>query len=254
MLFCCGRVPAEALEDGFRPLRVIPAPPLKLVIAIDGSPSTSVTDPLGQRARAVSSLLSSLPPDASVLTAMFASTVVAFISSPTGQPVFTRVVDLNAAARSQLEQRITNFGPPGTMTDFSDFVIPLNVVRDALTADLSLPESSRYEVIFITGRGPTNDQDQELLCGTVVRGLASLSIAPNDVRIDTVYLNQAQVPTCADPITEDTCAVTPAPSRCPASVVRADEARLRRMAELGRGNFSSYRVGQSVELAGLLTH
>ena len=146
LLCSCGRVPAEALEDGFLPLRVIPAPPLKLVIAIDGSPSTSVTDPLGQRARAVTSLLSSLPPDASVLTAMFAGSVVAFVSSPTGQPVFTRVVDLSAAARTQLEQRITNFGPPGTMTDLSDFVTPLNAIRDVFTADLSLPEDRKSVV------------------------------------------------------------------------------------------------------------
>jgi hypothetical protein len=253
VLCSCGRAPADQFVDGVLPIHVVPPPPLKLVIALSATQSFAVTDPNGQRGSAITALLATLPAGTSVLPVAFAGTAVAFVT-PTGQPAFAPVSSLTMSDRSLLVQRMTLFVAPGTMTDTTDFATALRTIRDAITVDLQLPASSRYEVIFIADGGPSTDQDQELLCRSLVRELASLSLAPNDVRVNTVFINQVQVPSCADPITESACSIQPAASRCPASVRAADEARLRRMAELGHGTFKSYRAGATVDYAPLLVH
>ena len=254
LLGACSRSPAGQLDvSPFVPVKKEPPPPLKVLIAINASPSFNVSDPSGQRAAAVVSLLSNLPPDASILVSAFSSSVIANFS-PSGIPEFTPLAQFTAADRAALVQKITNFGPPGTMTNVTDFVTPLRAISDALTADLARPESWRYEVLFVTDGAPTNDEDQTLLCSPLISGLASLSLPPNDIHLNTVFINQAQVAPCNDAVVETRCSIQPAPSGCPASIRAADELRLRRMAELGNGSFKSFRSGDAVDYAPLLVH
>ena len=133
LLFACGRSPASQLDvSPFVPVKKEPPPPLKLLIAINASPSFNVSDPSGQRAVAVGSLLSNLPPDASVLVSAFSSSVIANFS-PSGIPEFTRLSELTAADRAGLVQKITNFVPPGNQPNVTDFVTPLRA--DSRRAD-----------------------------------------------------------------------------------------------------------------------
>ena len=247
--FSCGRVPTDQFSDSTLPIRVVPTPvpPLKLILAVSATQSFNVSDPSGQRGSALVSLLETLPADASVLVIAFAGTTAAFLS-PSGLPKFASVSDASPNEVS----RLLSFVAPGT-GDSTDFVTALGTIRNAIAADLSA-EGARYEIILVADGEPSIDQDQALFCQGAVTSLVSLASAANDVKLNTVFIDELQVTPCADPIIESTCSIQPASSRCPASQVASYEARLRRMADLGHGTFKSFRSGMTVDYATVLAH
>ena len=120
----------------------------------------------------------------------------------------------------------------------------------AIAADLAASGGApRYEVIFIADTGPV-DQDSELFCSPLIADLVALG----DVHLNTVMLNQADVPSCGATFTSSACAVAPADDLCPASIFSADQERLARMAALGNGAFRAFRHGDRVNFSPLLAH
>ncbi len=241
--------------------------PIKILIAMDASQSMGVTDPNGTRARAVVDLLDALPQEreVSVLILLFAGSTSAFLST-NGLMQFESVLDLGD--KESLRQRILNFAAPGTMAnrDSTDFVKPLSDVYAVINRDIANTRlgakgqdtRARYSVIFLSDGQPTNNQDDELLCGDAVRRIRQLKDLADDVKVNTVHVFLPTQPVNSTVCDLDGGAVPPVsagssceipnlpPGACPLLIINQNAERLARMAELGGGNFRDFRNGEPI--------
>ncbi len=242
--------------------------PIKIVLAMDASQSMQVMDPNGTRALATVQLLDNLPqePDISFVVMLFAGSTTAWLSR-NGNPEFDRVTDYTQADKDQLQQRILNFAVPGNEAnrDSTDFVKPLSDIYALLNEDIALTRlmqnndetRARYSVIFLSDGQPTTNQDEELLCGDAVRRLRQLKDLADDVRVNTVH-----VFTPTQPIASSACQVDGGvnnsiigtncgipefpPGVCSLLVVNNNAERLKRMADLGGGDFRDFRNNEPI--------
>ena len=229
---------------------VTDARPLKLFVVIGASQTMSLTDPNGTRASATISLISHQSPKSSVLISTFSGKIVSFLT-PDGTPLFTQLSDATASDMTSWQSRLLESAATSLEVDF---VTPLRAVQKVIAADIATEgTAARYEVVFVSDTGPSN-QDAELLCSDLLPGFARLSDMKSQVHVNTVMLNQADVPSCGATFTAAACAIAPADDVCPASIFSADEERLARIATLGSGTFHAFRHGDFVDFAAVLKH
>ncbi|MCA3013260.1 MAG: VWA domain-containing protein [Myxococcaceae bacterium] len=243
--------------------------PLKLLVAMDASQSMGVTDPDGTRARAVADLLDALPQEreVSLLVMLFAGSTTAFLSK-SGLQEFEPITSFDQGDRDLLRQRILNFAAPGNMSnrDSTDFVKPLSDIYAVINRDLANARlmrrgdetRARYSVIFLSDGQPTNNQDDELLCGDAVRRIRQLKDLADDVKLNTVHVFLPTQPVSSTACDLDGGVIPPPPAgsqceipnlppgACPLLIVNQNAERLSRMADLGGGNFRDFRNGEPI--------
>jgi Bacterial TSP3 repeat len=248
--------------------------PIKIVIAIDASQSMNVNDPNGTRATAVVELLQTLPRDPEIEFAvmLFAGSLPVWLTK-TGQPLFDQPFSKDPALAYtdadtlRLVQQLLQFTPAGTMPnrDATDFVKPLSDIYAMISRDISVARTSgtgqaraRYSVIFLSDGAPTNNQDDELLCGDAVRRIAQLKDLADDVRVNTVHvaLGDQPVPTVCDidagSVTQvgnagcDNAIPEVPPGSCPLLLINYNALRLERMSTLGGGDFRDFRNNEPI--------
>ncbi|MBI3186017.1 MAG: VWA domain-containing protein [Myxococcales bacterium] len=242
--------------------------PIKILMALDASQSMKVSDPDGTRAKAVVELLDNLPTDPEIYVSvmLFAGSTTAFLTR-SGRPEFEQLISLTPTDRLQIAQKLLNFTAPQNdpNRDSTDFVKPLSDIyalinRDIANAKLNATNqgaetAARYSVIFLSDGHPTNNQDDELLCGDAVVRIRQLKDLCEDVRVNTVHVfNPVQpVPSTCDltnyqpPAVSSTCKF-PAlpPTTCPMLLINQDTQRLEKMAELGGGDFRDFRNNEPI--------
>ncbi|MBI5543477.1 MAG: VWA domain-containing protein [Deltaproteobacteria bacterium] len=232
--------------------------PIKLLFAMDTSQSMSATDPDGTRAKALVDLLDALPdsPEIYVGVMLFAGDVTWVTSG--GVSGFQSVQSLTPQARNQLAATILSYayagGNGGANRDTTDFVKPLSEIFATISADVSKshqaavssgdPELSRYQVIFLSDGHPRegNERDEEIY--ERCRSLRALRSDAGDVVLNTVHVFN---PTQPVPTYCDSDPATP----CQQEIIEADARRLRNMADLGGGEFRSFRDGEPINYLSL---
>ena len=242
--------------------------PIKILIAMDASQSMQVTDPGGSRAAAAVALLDNLPqePEISFVVMLFAGSTTAWLSK-SGLVEFDRVVDYSDTDKNLLRQRILTFAAPGNMVnrDSTDFVKPLSDIYGLINRDIAETRlmqmndetRARYSVIFLSDGEPTNNQDDELLCGDAVRRIRQLKDLADDVKVNTVHVFIPTQPIASSacsfdagitiPIGGSTCGIPDLPpGACPLLIVNQNAERLSRMADLGGGDFRDFRNGEPI--------
>ncbi len=271
-------VPADrtvAIEGSFctpSPAEVVR--PIKILVMMDASQSMAATDPNGVRAQALIDLMNYLPQDPEVHIAVmaFAGSLPAWlIANAQGQFVgeFHKLIDVSPAERLNVQQRLLNYVAPPAMgnspnRDATDFVKALADAYELITKDIGVTRQAlgnetkaRYSVIFLSDGHPTNNQDDELLCGDAVVRIRQLKDLADDVRVNTVFVfNPTQ------PITSTVCnldggsgtttgqsvcriPILP-PGACPLLIVNQDSERLERMSQLGGGEFRDFRNNEPI--------
>ncbi len=240
--------------------------PIKIVIAMDASQSMEVTDPDGSRATATIELLENLPREKEVefVVMLFAGSTSAFLTK-SGFPEFERVIDYTDTDRLLLKQRILNFVVSGDMAnrDSTDFVKPLSDIYALINDDISDSRVNgsgdvrgRYSVIFLSDGHPTNNQDDELLCGDAITRIRQLKDLADDVKMNTVHVflpRQPLATTSCDidggiqPVGGSSCRlpILP-PAACPLLIINTDTERLNKMAGLGGGDFRDFRNNEPI--------
>lgn len=218
------------------------ARPIKLFFVIGSTQTINITDPTGARASAAISLVDNQSLKSSVLISAFAGNAVDLFA-----PGFASLSQVTAAEKNDWQRRLLD---PMSAAEVVDFVTPLRAVKASIAADLAASTGTqRYEVIFVSDTGPAG-QDNELLCSPLISDLVALG----DVHLNTVMLNQADVPSCGATFTASACQVAAADDLCPASIFSADQERLARMAALGNGSFRAFRHRDTVDFSPLLKH
>ncbi len=242
--------------------------PIKIVIAMDASQSMKVTDPDGARATATVELLNNLPNEKEVEFAvmLFAGSTSAYLTK-SGFPEFERVIDYNDTDKILLKQRILNFTTSGNdpNRDSTDFVKPLSDIYALINRDIAngrigkttdAATRGRYTVIFLSDGQPTNNQDDELLCGDAVKRIRQLKDLADDVTVNTVHAFRPTQPlatTSCDldggggPVGGSGCRlpILP-PAACPLLIVNTNAERLRKMSVLGGGDFRDFRNNEPI--------
>ncbi len=242
--------------------------PIKILIAMDASQSMNVTDPNGSRAKAVVDLLDNLPqePEISFVVLLFAGSLPTWLSK-TNTATFERVVDYSQDDKTLLRQRILNFTAQGVTPnrDSTDFVKPLSDIYGLINRDIAENRlmrgndetRARYSVIFLSDGQPTNNQDDELLCGDAVRRIRQLKDLADDVKLNTVHVFIPTQPLASSackfdggitvPIGGSNCGIPDLPSgACPLLIVNQNAERLLRMANLGGGDFRDFRNNEPI--------
>jgi hypothetical protein len=242
--------------------------PIRIVLAMDASQSMGVTDPNGSRAQAIVNLLDNLPQEAEIgfVVMLFAGSTTAWLSKDS-QARFERVIDYSVSDKTLLRQRVLNYSAPGNMAnrDSTDFVKPLSDIYALISQDIADNRiargndetRARYSVIFLSDGQPTNNQDDELLCGDAVRRIRQLKDLADDVKVNTVHVFSPVQPiasTACDfdggitiPVGGSTCGIPDLPpGACPLLIVNQNAERLTRMADLGGGNFRDFRNGEPI--------
>jgi hypothetical protein len=237
--------------------------PIKVLIAMDASQSMKVTDPDGTRAQAVVDLLDSLPqePEVSFAVMLFAGSTTAWLTLD-GTRRFDKVTDYTPLDRLNLEQSILSFTAPAQNgnRDSTDFLKPLDDIFVLLNGDIAETRldplrggaSARYSVLFLSDGQPTTNEDDQLLCGDAVRRIRDLKDLADDVRLNTVNVFLPAQPIDSSACSFDagvtislggsSCALPPLPpGTCPLLIIEQNAERLRRMADLGGGNFRDFR-------------
>ncbi len=235
-----GEFCAEGAQDVVRPV--------KILLAMDTSQSMAATDPNGTRAAALVQLLENLPEDPEVYVGvmLFAGDVTWLTHG--GTRGFVRVNSLTSQDRQQLATTLLTYAYAGSditgpNRDITDFVKPLDEIFATVSRDVSESRSSgsenlgraTYSVIFLSDGHPRQNQDEDIFVRAgAIRALRSDA---GEVRLHAVhvFLPEQPVPTSC-----------PDPSNCQARVIEEDSARLGRMAELGGGEFRSFRNGEPV--------
>lgn len=223
--------------------------PVKVAIAMDSSQSMRVTDPEGTRATALVELLENLPNDDEVYLSVmvFAGSTSAFLTNG-GVSGFQRLNTMTQAQRDNLVGALLNYTNPetGPNRDSTDFVKPLadlygmltqDIANARLLADGGAEARAKYSVIFLSDGHPTIPQDDQLLQGFAVRRIRDLKDLADDVRLNTVHVNNAQASTRCD---------TTGDGGCPLLLVNEDAQRLADMAELGGGEFRDFRNDEPI--------
>lgn len=243
--------------------------PIKIVIAMDASQSMSVTDPNGSRAQAAIALIDSLPqePELEFVVLLFAGSTSGWLTDDSA-PKFERVVDYDQTRKNLLRQRILNFTVSGNMAnrDSTDFVKPLSDIYSLVNSDIAANRiaqgndetRARYSIIFLSDGQPTNNQDDELLCGDAVKRLRQLRDLADDVKVNTVHVFTPTQPIASSACNFDagvsvpvggtmTCALPELPpGSCPLLIVNQNAERLRQMATLGGGDFRDFRNNEPI--------
>jgi hypothetical protein len=233
--------------------------PIKLLVAMDTSESMTTTDPDGTRATALVELLESLPDDPEIFVGvmLFAGDVV-WLTSPAGcgaggQSGFAQLAALRAGGCvPTLEAKILTYAYAGAVgganRDTTDFVKPLDEIFATISADLSHthqasqgtgdPQLSRYSVIFLSDGHPREGDNQNndifIRCKSI-RGLRSDAL---DVTLNTVFVFNPTLPV------PTYCSVDA--GGCQELIVEHDMWRLAQMADLGGGEFRSFRDGEPI--------
>lgn len=243
--------------------------PIKIVIAMDASQSMKVTDPNGSRAQATVDLIRSLPQEDEIqfVVLLFAGSTSAWLSK-TNTDVFEKVTDYSSTDLNLLYQRVLNFAAPGNNAnrDSTDFVKPLSDIYGLISRDIADNRvaqgndetRARYSVIFLSDGAPTNNQDDELLCGDAVTRIRQLKDLADDVRFNAVHVFTPLQPIASSaceldagivlPVTgTQTCALPELPpSACPLLLVNQNAERLKQMANLGGGDFRDFRNNEPI--------
>jgi hypothetical protein len=241
--------------------------PIKILMALDASQSMRVTDPDGTRATAIIKLLDALPtdPEIHISVMVFAGATTAFLTK-SNLPEFEQLVSLSDSDRLAIIEKLKKFTAPASEAnaDSTDFVKPLadiyalinrDIANSRLNATGANAESrARYSVIFLSDGHPTNNQDDDLLCGDAVVRIRQLKDLADDVKFNTVHVfNPAQpLSTVCDltgltPPTGTSCRFPSLPpSACPMLMINQDAERLDRMAGLGGGDFRDFRNNEPI--------
>lgn len=242
--------------------------PIKILVAMDASQSMRVTDPNGSRAQAAVDLIESLPQEDEVfiLVMLFAGSTTAWLSR-SGTQTFESINSYTQADKDNLRQRILTFTAPGNMAnrDSTDFVKPLSDIYAVINRDLADSRlnamgdetRARYSVIFLSDGQPTNNQDDELLCGDAVRRIRQLKDLADDVKVNTVHVFLPDQPVASSNCDFDgginipgggsSCRIPNLPpGACPLLIVNQNAERLSRMADLGGGDFRDFRNNEPI--------
>jgi hypothetical protein len=244
--------------------------PIKILIAMDASQSMKVTDPNGTRAQAVADLIANLPQEKEVYltTMVFAGSTTAFLTK-SGLNEFESITSLSPTDVLLLQQRILNYTNPSTAAnrDSTDFVKPLADIYALINRDLANTRLSagananqtmpKYSVIFLSDGQPTDPQDDQLLCGDAVRRIRQLKDLADDVTVNTVNVFLPAQPIASSlcdfdggitvPVGGSTCALPQLPpGTCPMLIVEQDAERLKRMAQIGGGDFRDFRNNEPI--------
>ena len=240
--------------------------PIKILLAMDASQSMKVTDPDGTRATALIDLMNNLPndPEVYISVMLFAGSTPTFLTR-SGVPEFEQLISLTAQDRLTLVQKLLNFTVPGGMAnrDSTDFVKAFSEIYALLSLDISNTRSAskgntrgRYSVIFLSDGHPTNNQDDELLCGDAVRRVRQLKDLAEDVRVNTVHVFlPTQPPSSLCDLTGymppvgggSTCRIPEIPpGACPLLLITQDAERLEQMANIGGGDFRDFRNNEPI--------
>jgi len=243
-----GRFCTDATSDVIRPI--------KLLFAMDTSQSMVATDPNGTRARALVELLDSFPEDTlevEVGILLFAGNTTWLTNG--GHSGFVRVSEIDSAERDRIAATILSYAYAGGINegpnrDTTDFVMPLDEIFATISADIAehrgttgqdATDQARYHVVFLSDGHPQviQDGDIDVRC-PAIRGLHTEA---GDVTLNTVFVFSPDqtIPTSCSPDA----------GYCQAEVVEADSARLRRMADLGGGEFRSFRNGEPINFLSL---
>lgn len=243
--------------------------PIKIMLALDASQSMAVTDPDGSRAKALIELMDSLPQDPEIYIAVmvFAGSVPANLTMGTG---FVQLISLTPTERYLITQRLLNYAAPGNMAnrDSTDFVKPLSEIYAIISRDITQTRimgmgrenetRARYSVIFLSDGQPTNNQDDELLCGDAVRRIRQLKDLADDVRVNTVHVFVPNQPIASSVCNLDGGVMLPAntnqscgipllpPGACPLLQINQNAERLEKMAAIGGGDFRDFRNNEPV--------
>jgi hypothetical protein len=233
--------------------------PRRILVMFDGTSSLSVTDPNAMRLEALRALLTAHAgdPSMSVGVMAFSGTSTAWFSSAT--PDFVPMTSLGTSERNTLVARLAAYSSSPDAGDFSDFVRALGDAYVAISADVSRQQGADYAVIFLSDGRPTNNQDDQLLCGDSVKRIRELRLSgAGDVRLHTVHVFMPlAAPTCSGDagwMAGSACAVPVVgnPGECPAAEVDADATRLRQMSVVGGGEFRDFRGQGAVTFTGLV--
>ncbi|MBL9037517.1 MAG: VWA domain-containing protein, partial [Archangium sp.] len=223
--------------------------------------------PDGSRALATVQLLDSLPQEdeVSFVVMLFAGSTSAFLTK-SGLAEFEPITSYSFDDRTLLRQRILNFSAPGTMPnrDSTDFVKPLSDIYALVNRDISNGRimgtddvRGRYSVIFLSDGQPTNNQDDELLCGDAVRRIRQLKELADDVKVNTVHVFRPTQPIASTnceldggitgPVGGSGCRlpILP-PAACPLLIVNTNSERLNKMSVLGGGDFRDFRNNEPI--------
>ncbi|MDP2273555.1 MAG: VWA domain-containing protein [Archangium sp.] len=243
--------------------------PIKIIIAMDASQSMNVTDPNGSRAQATVDLLDNLPqePEISFVVMLFGGSTTAWLSK-SGRTEFDRVVDYDQNDKTALRQRILTYagmGGPNPNRDSTDFVKPLSDIYALINSDIAKNRlaqmndetRARYSVIFLSDGQPTNNQDDEILCGSAVSRIRQLKDLADDVKVNTVHVFIPTQPLASSACNFDGGITVPAggnqcgipdlpPGSCPLLIVNQNAERLNRMANLGGGDFRDFRNSEPI--------
>lgn len=234
--------------------------PLRILVLFDGAPSLAVSDPNATRIEALRALLVAHAgePTTAVGVMAFAGSTTAWFG-PNSTPEFVPMSSLTSSDRNTLLARLASFAAPGDGGVVVDFVRALGDGFFAVSTDISRRQGSNYEVIFLSDGRPSNDQDDQLLCGDAVKRIRDLRLAgAGDVRVHTVHVyTPLAAPTCtgdAGWTGGSACKVATVgnPTECPAAEIDADAARLRQMSVVGGGEFRDVRGQASVDFTGLV--
>jgi len=243
--------------------------PIKIMLAMDASQSMSVTDPDGSRAKALIQLMDSLPQDPEIFISvmLFAGNTTAYL---TASNQFQQLITITPSDRYLISQRLLNFAAPGNMPnrDSTDFVKPLSEIYALISRDITQSRvmsagmenetRARYSVIFLSDGQPTNNQDDELLCGDAVRRIRQLKDLADDVRVNTVHVFVPNQPISSTVCNIDGGVMLPAntdqscgipllpPGACPLLQINQNAERLEKMASLGGGDFRDFRNNEPV--------
>ncbi|MBX5483329.1 MAG: VWA domain-containing protein [Myxococcaceae bacterium] len=223
--------------------------PIKIAIALDSSQSMKVTDPEGTRATAVIDLFNNLPDEDEVYVAVlvFAGSTSSWLTN-NRQIGFQRLKSMTQQQRYTLVAQLLNYTSTdtGPNRDSTDFVKPLadlfelvntDIAQSRLNADGGTESRAEYSLIFLSDGHPTIDQDDQLLNGFAVRRIRDLKDLAEDVRLNTVHVNNALKSTVCD---------TTGDAGCPLLIVNQDAERLQKMAELGGGEFRDFRNNEPI--------
>ncbi|MFZ5468928.1 MAG: VWA domain-containing protein [Myxococcota bacterium] len=242
--------------------------PIKILLAMDASQSMREFDPDGTRATALIELMATLPndPEIYISVMLFAGSTTAFLTK-SGLAEFERLDSYTPADRLQLIQRLLNFTDPSQAPnrDSTDFVKPLSDMYAMLTRDIAnsrlnatgaqAEARARYSIIFLSDGHPTNNQDDDLLCGDAVRRIRQLKDLVDDVRFNTVHVFKPLQPVTSfcdltnfnPPVGGTSCRIPVLPpGSCPMLLINQDTERLEKMAELGGGDFRDFRNNEPI--------
>ncbi len=226
--------------------------PVKLLFAMDTSQSMGATDPNGSRAQAFVELLDTLPesPEIELGVLLFAGDVTWLTNG--GASGFQQLVAMSPMERQRLAATILTYayagapGEGGPNRDTTDFIKPLDEIFSTISRDIAnaraaaaaggeVADLAHYHVVFLSDGHPRSNPDPEIFARC--KAIRALRSEAGEVVFNAVHVflpDQAIPTSCPDP------------NDCQARIVEQDAARLRGMAELGGGEFRSFRNGEPI--------